>query len=130
MRGGHSQAGHSSNAERVAGAVVRSVVWQHARGLDGVRGWSEGSELFRRGNWACPSFDSSCTVSHSPLSPFQYESDGAGELELRHFVDGVDQVDALVAVEVALVDGVDAQEAGPPALRARHLAERRIDVGQ
>ena len=42
-------------------------------------------------------------------------SEIADVLELRDLVDNVDQVDALVAVEVALVDGVHAHEAGPAA---------------
>ena len=42
-------------------------------------------------------------------------ADGAKVLELRDFVDDVDDVDALLSAAVALVDGVDAQESGPSA---------------
>ena len=46
---------------------------------------------------------------------------GTDELVLRHLVDNVDQVHALGAVAVALMDSVDAQEAGP-AIRLRRAA--------
>jgi len=38
---------------------------------------------------------------------------GEHGLELRDLVDGVDVVEALDAVAIALMDGVDAQETGP-----------------
>ena len=44
--------------------------------------------------------------------------DGADELVLGDLVDDIDEIHALGAVPVALVDGVDAQEAGP-AIRPR-----------
>ena len=54
--------------------------------------------------------------------------DGADELVLGDLVDDVDQVDALFAVEVALVDGVDAQETGPTAgVRLAALADGDLD---
>ena len=68
-----------------------------------------------------------------PLQDGQQEGlgdrlDGADELVLGDLVDDVDQVDALLAIEVALVDGVDAQETGPTAgVRRAALADGDLD---
>ena len=38
---------------------------------------------------------------------------GANDLKLGDLIDGVDVIDALEAIEVTLMDGIDAQIAGP-----------------
>jgi hypothetical protein len=50
---------------------------------------------------------------------------GEDSLELRDLVDGVDVIEALDAVAIALVDGVDAQ--APPLTRTDPLALMRTD---
>ena len=51
-------------------------------------------------------------LEHGQQEALRDRRHGADELVLGDFVHRVDQVDALAAVEVALVDGVHAQEAG------------------
>ena len=71
------------------------------------------------------------TVEHRHQEALGDRHDGADELVLRDLVDDVDQVHALGAIAVALVNGVDAQEAGQtvrlrrPALAHRHSRRLR-----
>ena len=62
------------------------------------------------------------TVEHRHQKAFGDRRDRADELVLRDLVDHVDQVHAFGAVAVALVHGVDAQEAGQ-AVRLRRPAD-------
>lgn len=65
-------------------------------GVEGPDAEGEGPEVFEDGK----------------EEPLAVERDGTDLLELGDLVDDVEDVEALLAVEVALVDGVEADEAG------------------
>ena len=53
-----------------------------------------------------------CVFEHGDQEALGDGFDGADVLILGDFIDGVDVIDAFGAIAVALVDGIDAQEAG------------------
>ena len=106
---------------------TRALSWdRRGRDLVNSRTWSLVSSLATRwlmyseplSAWKPVTWKGKAVMRVSELGEeevFGDAGDGGKVLELRDFVDDVDDVDPLLPAAVALVDGVDVQEAGPPA---------------